>query len=341
MTSQKYIHARNASRFLNRLLRHNARPRKGEHEKHFKSDRLTARSIITDPNILGFGVGPKISGKPSNADYCLIVFVRRKLASARLRGLFAVPKYLTFNTSGLKVLTDVQVWGKPPVAHALSAGASIGDMIGNAGTLTLVVADSSSNEPLLLSCSHVLARCGLGHRCDEIECPGGMLASSRSIVGNLWSFTKIDPASLYNEVDAAVAKPLEGEILSNDIPEIGVPTGIRDLRLEEDKPVNEKLQVKRTGIASGFQEGEITNLHISTRITYHQLPGDPGVWFTELVQYNAPSEEGDSGAAVVDDSEQRLIVGMHIAGLPDLSGSFFTHIVSVFDTLGLKMLATI
>jgi hypothetical protein len=336
MTNSNYARAREATFSLNRLVLRHARPRRKEKKEHFEKDRQMARSLLDDPNILGFGVGPKIFSGVADPELCLVVFVRRKLPGSRLRHLFKIPEYLSFNTNGLRVLTDVQAWKRPPVAHALSAGASIGDLVGNIGTMTMVVADGSTGAPLLLSCSHVLARCGLGNVRDEVESPGGAVASPiANVVGRLLRFTKIDADSLNNQVDAAVAKPLTGMDLSNNIAEIGVPAGMRDLTLEGESVVN-RLNVQRAGIASGLQRGMIRNLHVSTRITYHQLPRDPAVRFTELVQYDALSEEGDSGAAVVDDSEPPQVVGMHIAGLSDGSTSFFTHAGFVFETLGVR-----
>jgi V8-like Glu-specific endopeptidase len=64
--------------------------------------------------------------------------------------------------------------------------------------------------------------------------------------------------------------------------------------------------------------------------------GDPGVYFTELVEYDAPSEEGDSGAAVVDSTDAHNVVGMHIAGLAGSSNSLFTHIQYVLDAMGVS-----
>lgn len=82
----------------------------------------------------------------------------------------------------------------------------------------------------------------------------------------------------------------------------------------------------------------IRNLHVSTSIVYRQLPGDPSVHFVELVHYDTSSKEGDSGAAVVDDSENHNVVGMHIAGMPGDSISLFTHIQPVFEVMEVALL---
>ena len=338
MKDTRYTRARDAAFTLNRLGSKSARIRRGERKSHFQKDSNAARSLFTDPNVIGFGVGPKIAkGEHNPLRHCLVFFVRKKLPKSRLRNLVEIPKHLILNTAGLSVQTDVQEWGHPPVAHSsLSSGASIGDLAGNSGTMTLAVQDTSQGTPLILGCSHVLAACGNGQVGDEVESPANpSVDPGPNVVGRLLRFTVIDPLSVSNAVDAAVANTLDGIDLSNGIPGIGTPAGIRDLTLEGETVIN-KIEVQRVGAATGLQTGTIRNLHVSTRITYHQLPGDPSVYFVDLVQYDALSEEGDSGAAVVDTTEEHRVVGMHIAGLQDGSASLFTHIRHVFDRMQVR-----
>jgi hypothetical protein len=336
MTNPKYTRARDATVALNRLRRPSVRLRSGERKTHLERDRALARALWHDPNILGFGVGPKVS-KEGDKDICLIFFVRRKLAKRRLRDLVAVPKYLALDTLGTRVLTDVQVWGGPPVSHGLvSSGASIGDLSGNSGTMTLAVQDNSTGNDLILSCSHVLARCGAGQVGDQVESPADPSSDPQlNVVGSLVRFTEIDRHSPDNEVDAAVAKPNDGVNLSNDIPTIGTASGIRDLTLEGDSVVG--LQVQKFGAITGRQTGQIRNIHVSTSIVYRQLSGDPSVDFIELVQYDGVSQEGDSGAPVLDTADSPNVVGMHIAGSSDGTASLFTHVQFVFDAMQVSL----
>lgn len=335
MNAKNYLLAREAVFRLNRFVRPAARLRKGERKSHFEEDCRTARSLLADPNILGFGVGPKVTeGERESEDFCVAFFVRRKLPKSRLRNFVEIKKHLFLNTQGRRVRTDVQQWSGTPIAHgALNAGASIGDVAGNAGTMTLAVQDKANGAPLILGCSHVLAACGNAHLGDEVESPGNAGGDpGPNVVGRLLRFTRIDPLSLNNAVDAAVATPVAGVSLTNKIPGIGIPSGIRDLTQEGEDIVNE-LVVQRVGVVTGRQTGTIRNLHVSTRITYHQLPGDPSVYFVDLMQYDALSEEGDSGAVVVESTDGHRVVGMHIAGLPDGSASLCTHIRYVLDRM--------
>lgn len=332
MTNNKYIRARDATAALNRFLKAGVRLRRGERKSHFERDRQLARMLWNDPNILGFGVGPKIA-QGGSSDFCLVFFVRRKLPQGRLRDLAAIPKHLALDCLGMKIRTDVQEWGGPPVAHGpLPSGASIGDRAGNSGTMTLAVRDISTGDPLILSCSHVLARCGAGQPGDPVESPANPSSNPRlNVVGRLVRYTAIDRRSSDNEVDAAVAVPNRDVDLLNDIPRIGSVSGIRDLTLEGDSV--QGLNVQKFGAITKFTTGRITNIHVSTSIVYHQLSGDPSVNFIELVEYDSVSKEGDSGAAVLDTAASPSVVGMHIAGRSDGTASLFTHIQFVFDAL--------
>lgn len=334
MTSSKYNHARDAAFALNRLLRRRVRPRKGENRSDLKADRALVRKIMSDPNILGFAVGPKKSGKGSKtSDFCLVFFVRRKLPESRLRNSVPIPKQLLLKTLGLRVITDVQEWGGIPVAHSgARAGTSICGQDGESGTTTLIVTDNETGNPAILSCSHVIAACGRGQVGDDVELPvRGASGPGSRVVGKLRLFTFIDDAS-DNLVDAALADPVEGTRLSNHIPQIGKPSGIRDLLLDgEDAHL---IDVQRFGARTGLQNGKISNLHLSARIAYPQLGGKT-VFFTDMANYDAPSDGGDSGAPVVDTSDEPRVVGMHLAGLPD-GTSLFTHISHVFDLMRVR-----
>lgn len=333
MKESKYTRARRAILALNRLRSQSAKPRKGEHRTHFEKDRDTARSLWNDPNIVGFGVGPKVSDG-MRSEFCVVFFVRKKLPHGRLRNLVRIPKHLELLTPGMKIQTDVQEWGGTPIAHGtLASGVSIGDTSGNSGTMTLGVKDRSDGSSLILSCSHVLAQAGRGHKGDDVESPVDPAADpGPNVVGHLLRFTIIDRTASNNEVDAAVARPANGIELSNFVPGTNRISGMRDLTQEDENSVV-GLGLQRFGAVTGLQTGSIRNLHVSTSIVYHQLSGDPSVDFVELVEYDCPSQEGDSGAAVLDTADPASVVGMHIAGKADGSGSLFTHIRFVFQAM--------
>jgi len=336
-SSEQYTRARSGILALNRFRRPMARRRSGEKKSHFSRDRTKARTLWNDPNILGFGVGPKVAAG-GRSDFCLVFFVRKKLAKERLRNLAEIPERLLLETLDLEIQTDVQQWGRPPIAHSTrSAGCQIGDSFGHSGTMTLAVKDASSGSPLMLSCSHVLARGGDGARKgDIVESPVAPLSpSGENVVGRLTRFTVLDRDAPDNQVDAAVAEPAAGVEISNDFAGIGRISGIRDLTQEDAESLKD-LELQKLGFVTGPLKGAMGNMHISTSVVYHELSGDPILDFSELVELNCLSREGDSGAAVVDTQTPARIVGMNIAGKAD-GTCLFTHIQPVFDCLKITL----
>ncbi len=335
--NEQYKRARTAILALNRLRRPIARRRGGEKKSQFNRDRTKSFRLWNDPNVLGFGVGPKVFAG-GRSDFCLVFFVRTKLAKERLRHLTEIPERLLLETLDLEIQTDVQQWGSPPVAHSTrSAGCQIGDSFGHSGTMTLAVKEASSGSPLMLSCSHVLARGGDGaQKGDIVESPVAPLSPpGENVVGRLTRFTVLDRNASDNQVDAAVAEPSDGIELSNDFAGIGRITEIRDLTQEDAESLKD-LELQKFGFVTGLLKGAMGNMHISTSVVYHELSGDPILDFTELVELNCLSREGDSGAAVLDTQTPPRIVGMHIAGKAD-GTCLFTHIQPVFDCLKITL----
>jgi len=331
---EKYKRAHSAVQALNRLRNPGTRKRKHEKELHFKRDRKRARILWNDPNILGYGVGPKVSGG-SKSEFCLVFFVRKKMAKERLRHLAKIPERLRFETMGMDLQTDVQEWVKPPVAH-LNPGIEIGDSFGHKGTMTVAVRDRKTGSPLVLSCSHVLARGGEGAKTgDLVESPVSPLANlGENVVGTLFKFMRLRRNG-NNSLDAAVAIPAEGISISNDIPGVGTIAGVRDLDQENADGII-GLPLKKIGGVSGTLDGTLGNVHISIPLVFHEMDSDPVLDFVDLFEITCESRPGDSGAAIVDTSSAPRIVGMNIAGNETGSG-LFTLIQPVFDLLNLEL----
>jgi hypothetical protein len=274
----------------------------------------------------------------NKSDFCLVFFVRRKLARKRLRHFAEIPGRLLLETMELEIQTDVQEWGRPPVAHSiLASGCEIGDSFGHAGTMTLAVKDADSGSPLMLSCSHVLARGGAGAtEGDIVESPVDPLSPlGANVVGHLSRFTVLDRNAPDNQVDAALAEPAKGIELSNNFAGVGRVSAIRDLTQEDAESLKD-LELQKFGAVTGALKGKLGNMHISTSLVYHELPGDPILDFIELVELDCLSREGDSGAAVLDTQTPARVVGMNIAGKAD-GTCLFTHIQTVFDFLKITL----
>src|SRR4051794_4700393 len=98
-SNEQYTVALTGTLALNRFRRPWARRRRSEKKSHFNRDLKKTRTLWHDDNILGFGVGPKMS-KGGKSDFCLVFFVRKKLARKRLRDLAEIPDRLLFETLG-------------------------------------------------------------------------------------------------------------------------------------------------------------------------------------------------------------------------------------------------
>ncbi|SRR5579871_649918 len=333
-SNEQYKLARTVTEALNRLRKPTARRRSHEKKSHFNRDIKKARALWHDDNILGYGVGPKVS-EGGKSDFCLVFFVRKKMAKSRIRELTEIPRRLMLETLGVEIQTDVQEWGRPPVAHStLAPGGQIGDSFGHAGTITARVRDASSGLPLMLSCSHVLARGGEeASQGDLIESPVVPFAAlGTNVVGRLSRFTVLSRNASDNDVDAAVAEPDPGVKLSNQLGDSVSISGIRDLTddtIETADSLN-NLRLQKIGNVSHSLTGTLGNMHIATSIIYHEMSGDPILDFVELAELDCLSEEGDSGAPILD--MQNRIVGMNIAGQADGS-CLFIHIQKIFDRL--------
>jgi hypothetical protein len=346
--NEHYKQARIATLALNRFRRPSARKRGSEKKFHFNRDLKKARTLWHDDNILGFGVGPKVSkesSKEGKPDFCLVFFVRKKMAKKRLRHLVEIPDRLLLETLDLEIQTDVQEWGSPPVAHSTTfPGGQIGDSFGHAGTMTMAVRDAASGSPLMLSCSHVLARGGEGaNEGDLIESPVAPLAPlGTNVVGSLFRFSVLDRNATDNDVDAAVAAPAAGIDISNTFAAAsgisgGSISGIRDLTQEDTDTLND-LPLQKLGFVTGVRpvRGKLGNMHIATSLVYHEMSGDPVLDFIELAELNCLSREGDSGAPVLDTQTPPRIVGMNIAGKAD-GTSLFIHIQKIFDRMAITL----
>jgi hypothetical protein len=103
-----------------------------------------------------------------------------------------------------------------------------------------------------------------------------------------------------NRVDAALARPLTEDLVSNEILYIGVPTGVGEATLG--------TEVQKTGRTTGHTQGTITQIDATLRIDY----GGRAALFTGQLVAGGMSKPGDSGSAVLD--MDKRVVGLLFAG---------------------------
>jgi hypothetical protein len=129
------------------------------------------------------------------------LFVRKKRLWERLAESERIPKVLRLESIETEVVTDVVEVGSAPVAHVtkvrpLRPGCGGAHFLGEEGTFGLFVRQAGSDEPLVLSCSHVLARSGLARPGDVIEQPlgGAAVADPVAKLTNVFSMLTRSPS---------------------------------------------------------------------------------------------------------------------------------------------------
>ena len=287
---------------------------KGQHEAN----------LISRSNVVAVGVGFKIAGGVQTNEPAIVVSVVKKLPLIQLSESSLVPKTL----GGVK--TDVVETGKifalqDPTEKMRPArpGISIGHYQITAGTFGCLV--QRDGQVFILSNNHVLAKSNEAQLGDAILQPGPIDGgTSADQIGTLEQFIPVGfsgsspgcsplgslmklfrPAALVNEpgnntVDCAIAKPLSNDLVSPDILNIGIPTGVGNATLG--------TPVQKSGRTTGFTTDQITQIDVTVSVDYG---GKIAIYKNQLMA-GAMSQGGDSGSAVLDMNKQ--VVGLLFAG---------------------------
>ncbi|RME50944.1 MAG: hypothetical protein D6796_01970 [Caldilineae bacterium] len=294
------------------------------------------RHLIRRQNVVGVGVGYKVTASGPTDEVAVVVNVARKLPKAQLAESDLIPPKIN------EVRTDVVETGviRAFQGHrgrwrpTIPAGVSIGHIHVTAGTLGCLV--RRGDEIFLLSNNHVLADVNAGQKGDPILQPGsydggtaddrvavlddyipldfggeaprcsiaGAVADTLNFLAELSGSThrlqtyRQTPG--INEVDAALARPLNPEAFTPDILEIGRPAGAREIGLGG--------AVKKSGRTTGYTEGRIIQIDVTTSVVYNGRTAT----FSGQLMADGMSAPGDSGSAVLD--RDNYIVGLLYAG---------------------------
>jgi hypothetical protein len=235
-------------------------------------------------------------------------------------------------------------------------GVSVGHFRVTAGTLGCVVRDRRTGQRAILSNNHVLADNNAAQPGDPILQPGAVdggreendtiarlerfvpilfqrepatcgLASGVAAVANAAARLvgskhrleayRIDPQAT-NTVDAAVARPLEDALVSDEILDIGVISGVA--------PAELAMAVRKSGRSSGFTTGQISVLDATVVVDY----GGRMAQFEGQIVTGAMSRPGDSGSLLVAADSLRA-VGLLFAGSEQ--ATIYNPIQAVLDSL--------
>ena len=316
------------------------------------------QSILKLPNVVGVGVGYRISAKKMTGEISIMVLVRRKIPKAGLSAEALAPREVGgIRTDVLEVgdiralLTRTDRW------RPAKGGISLGHYKISAGTFGAVVHDKDTKARLILSNNHVLANMNSANVGDPILQPGAVDGGSveNDTIARLERFCRIDfgnePASCdlanafvqgvnifasligsshqidayrvhesaVNLVDAAVARPVDdGEILE-DILDIGVVDSVQSPDLG--------MAVRKSGRSTGLTQGEITVLHATVTVSYGS---GLSATFEDQIVTSPISQGGDSGSLLVASSANKA-VGLLFAGSDE--STIHNPISNVLDCL--------
>ena len=313
--------------------------------------------FFAKPNVVGVGIGRKIIGGHMTAEMCLMALVRRKVPRAALSASELVPKRVDGAPTDVLQVGELRAMqARTGRWRPIPGGVSIGHYRITAGTLGCVVRDRRSGDHLILSNNHVLADINQGQAGDPILQPGAadggrgendtvavlerfipiafsvepptcQLAQAVAGLGNALAkavgsrhrlrVVQLDPQAT-NRVDAALARPLDGVQVLDEILDIGQVAGITPPRLG--------MPVRKSGRTTGFTTGTITVLDAALEVNYGQRVAR----FDGQIVTTPMSQPGDSGSLLVA-GDSLLAVGLLFAGSSD--ATIFNPIQWVLDQL--------
>jgi GH25 family lysozyme M1 (1,4-beta-N-acetylmuramidase) len=219
--------------------------------------------------------------------------------------------------------------GKPFTAYPnrqaknrpIFGGISIGHHDISAGTMSLLVRDKTTKEPLILSNAHVLANINKGIKGDAIIQPGTADGGQQTdIVGYLERSVPLKDGAT---VDAAVAK-----LSAEGMARVGV-LGFGNTH-EACEPFVGQL-VKKSGRTTGYTKGKVIAVGVSVKVGY-----GPNTAYTlkDQIITDAYSEPGDSGSTLQEQKTNRFL-GILFAG--NGSTSIICKAQHIFDELNVEL----
>jgi hypothetical protein len=321
--------------------------------------------ILVKPNVVGVGIGYKTIGNRRTDELSIIALVRQKVPPESLPPGALIPQEVNGARVDVLQVGQLRAFQAPTDRwRPAPGGVSIGHYQITAGTLGCVVRDRRTGSRLILSNNHVLANSNSASPGDAILQPGAYdggnpnndtiahlerfvpiqfslepgscsIAKSFADIANLLarligSSHRLDVLKIHqqaiNQVDAAVARPVEDGVVSDEILEIGTLTGTA--------PATLGMAVRKSGRTTGFTRGEISVIAATVNVTYGA--GRVATFDNQLVA-GPMSQGGDSGSLVAAGDSPRA-VGLLFAGSDQ--STIFSPIQLVLDALEVNITAT-
>jgi hypothetical protein len=311
-----------------------------EKQEITKVKQRVEQTLLKKKNVVGVGVGKKITKGQRTDQHCITVLVSQKLPLKALAAEDVVPKEVEGAPVDVIQVGTVRAFAGPTDKwRPAPGGVSIGHYKITAGTLGAVVKSRTTGKRMILSNNHVLANSNDSVAGDDILQPGpydggtvpqdviarldrfvtiqfqtapsscsfgnsltGLLNSIAKGMGSSFRVQGLQISAATNLVDAALALPLADDLVKDEILEIGAVNGWTE-------EVEVGTAVKKSGRTTGLTEGTVEVLNATVNVQYGE-----GQIATFTGQYVAGpmSQGGDSGSLVVDG--QKRAVGLLFAG---------------------------
>jgi hypothetical protein len=259
-------------------------------------------------NIVGVGIGEKITSGSVTGTPAVIVYVVEKMSPRSIAAEALVPDEIDGVATDVVAVGELHAQRNVGRARPAEGGNSVGHINVTAGTIGALV--FRNDTPVLLSNNHVLADSNAASAGDAILQPGradgGTPANDR--IGRLLAFKRLNFAGQANAVDCAVASLDRAASLKATIRRIGPFT-----RRAQTASLGQV--VIKSGRTTQLTEGIVRDLNFSGRISY----GTHGtaLFRNQIVVQGSTatpfSQGGDSGSLVLEKRMKRPI-GLLFAG---------------------------
>lgn len=294
-----------------------------------------AQAWLRARSICGLGLACRTTAGDLLPDtLTLKIYVDAKRPRARVRN----PVPPRFRAMGLTIETDVEPIGAVQVQGSCRTrqrparpGCSIGHAKGPAGTIACLVRKRGRPGPLyVLTSGHVIAPHGLARPGDPVAQPSPVddphVASNT--VATLREVVRLRLGAGHpNRVDAALAELRSPSFVRAELRELGLrPTRWTCAIARGD-------MVRKVGCTTGLTHAEVLDVDFAARISLRTARGRRRVGFSRQVLCRRFTDDGDSGALVID--KKGAAVGLHCAGTR--SHSVFNRFEEVVAALDIEL----
>ncbi len=293
-------------------------------------------ALMSKQRVVSVGVGHKYTkGERIGDEMCVVVGVTHKIEQEHIQAEDLVPRKVDGVFTDVVEIGKIRALGRTDKVRPAMGGVSIGHPEITAGTFGCLVWKGTT--PFILSNNHVLANSNDASIGDPILQPGpydggtmldqiGQLRAFSPIVfgeepgtdckitpvilGFLNMFSQIfgrktrlaayQKQDVTNLVDAAIAEPLEPNLVDRDILDIGAPQNVEGAYIG--------MPLEKSGRTTGYTEDAVMQLDVLADVDY----GGKVARFERQIMAGNMSAGGDSGSLVL--TPDKNAVGLLFAG---------------------------